>query len=59
MKTAVMLLAIAAAAYFGWKQYEAKRAAEPPPSAQPGQNAPVANQHGENRATAFSGAAPE
>jgi hypothetical protein len=57
MKSLAIALVFAAACWFGWKQYQAKRAAEPAPV--PGQNAPVANQHGENRVTTFSGAAPE
>ncbi len=58
MKWAVLILAIAGG-YFAWKHFAQKEAAapEPAPAAAP---APAnANQHGENRVTTFSGAAPE
>jgi cytochrome c-type biogenesis protein CcmH/NrfG len=60
MKEAVVIIVVAVGGYMAWKHYSAQRAEEA--AAQPAPNAPAAptaNQHGENRATAFSGAAPE
>ena len=57
MKWAVILL-LAVGGYFAWKHFSEKQASEPAP-APAAAGTPAPNQHGENRATAFSGAAPE